>query len=408
MAFYQREKVNPLGLVPPAAAPDPVLHLALLPAALATEFKADIADNPGFLAIDNLAEKVTDPVLLGVLIVLYVGTQLAASAVTAISADPMQRRIMFALPFVFVIFIVNFEAGPDRLLDHDERLDDRAAAAGAGSCIRSRISPAAAATPTAVTAASRRAASRRAPTPAAGGARPATAAVRSRREGRKAPRRNGGLREGAAAVAAQEEEALGAPALSSEELVAEAQGETLGEAKWAAMKELETPLPGPDRGLRALRRGRGRRRRRSGARARRGRRGGLAGRRGDDPGGARRARARRSWGGSCTRSGCTRPWTSTRATDEIRATVNGDELGLLIGKHGATIDALQHLAFRAAFRGEDDAQAGVGRRGRLPRAARGRAAPDGGPRRGRGAPATAGPWSSSRCARPSARSCTPI
>jgi YidC/Oxa1 family membrane protein insertase len=50
-------------------------------------------------------------VLLGVLIVLYVGTQLAASAVTAISADPMQRRIMLALPFVFVIFIINFEAG---------------------------------------------------------------------------------------------------------------------------------------------------------------------------------------------------------------------------------------------------------------------------------------------------------
>src|SRR4029078_751195 len=39
--------------------------------------------------------------------------------------------------------------------------------------------------------------------------------------------------------------------------------------------------------------------------------------------------------------------------DEIRATVNGDELGLLIGKHGSTIDALQHLAFRAAFRGEE-------------------------------------------------------
>jgi YidC/Oxa1 family membrane protein insertase len=46
-----------------------------------------------------------------VLIVLYVGTQLAASAVTAISADPTQRRIMFALPFVFVIFIINFQAG---------------------------------------------------------------------------------------------------------------------------------------------------------------------------------------------------------------------------------------------------------------------------------------------------------
>src|SRR5215213_10373875 len=39
--------------------------------------------------------------------------------------------------------------------------------------------------------------------------------------------------------------------------------------------------------------------------------------------------------------------------EEIRATVNGDDLGLLIGKHGSTIDALQHLVFRAAFRGEE-------------------------------------------------------
>jgi spoIIIJ-associated protein len=40
--------------------------------------------------------------------------------------------------------------------------------------------------------------------------------------------------------------------------------------------------------------------------------------------------------------------------DEVRATVNGDDLGLLIGKHGATIDAVQHLAFRAAFRGQGE------------------------------------------------------
>jgi predicted RNA-binding protein Jag len=38
-------------------------------------------------------------------------------------------------------------------------------------------------------------------------------------------------------------------------------------------------------------------------------------------------------------------------TDEIRATVNGDDLGLLIGRHGTTIDALQHLAMRAAYHG---------------------------------------------------------
>ena len=35
--------------------------------------------------------------------------------------------------------------------------------------------------------------------------------------------------------------------------------------------------------------------------------------------------------------------------EELRATVNGDDLGLLIGKHGGTIDALQHLAARIAF-----------------------------------------------------------
>jgi YidC/Oxa1 family membrane protein insertase len=110
MAFYQREKVNPLGSCFPLLLQIP-FFISLFYLLRSDEFNADIADNTGFLAIDNLAEKVTDPVLLGVLIVLYVGTQLAASAVTAISADPTQRRIMFALPFVFVIFIVNFEAG---------------------------------------------------------------------------------------------------------------------------------------------------------------------------------------------------------------------------------------------------------------------------------------------------------
>src|ERR671910_386693 len=110
MAFYQREKVNPLGSCFPLLLQIP-FFISLFYLLRSDEFQQDISDNPGFLAIDNLAKTVSDPVLLGVLIVLYVGTQLAASAVTAISADPTQRRIMFALPFVFVIFIVNFEAG---------------------------------------------------------------------------------------------------------------------------------------------------------------------------------------------------------------------------------------------------------------------------------------------------------
>ena len=129
MAFYQREKVNPLGSCLPLLLQLP-FFIALFSLLRSAEFKEDIAGNPSFLAIDDLAEKVTDPVLLGVLIVLYVGTQLAASAVTAISADPTQRRIMFALPFVFVDLHRQLPGRPDRLLDHDQRLDDRPAAAG--------------------------------------------------------------------------------------------------------------------------------------------------------------------------------------------------------------------------------------------------------------------------------------
>jgi YidC/Oxa1 family membrane protein insertase len=113
MAFYQREKVNPLGSCLPLILQIP-FFISLFYLLRSSEFKADIAGNAAFGPINNLAEKVTfadQPALLITLIVLYVGTQLAASAVTAFSADPTQRRIMFALPFVFVIFIVNFEAG---------------------------------------------------------------------------------------------------------------------------------------------------------------------------------------------------------------------------------------------------------------------------------------------------------
>jgi YidC/Oxa1 family membrane protein insertase len=111
MAFYQREKVNPLGSCLPLVLQIP-FFISLFYLLRSAEFKADIAGNAAFGPIDNLAEKVSgDPVLLGALIVLYVGTQLAASAVTAFSADPTQRRIMFALPFVFTVFIINFQAG---------------------------------------------------------------------------------------------------------------------------------------------------------------------------------------------------------------------------------------------------------------------------------------------------------
>lgn len=39
--------------------------------------------------------------------------------------------------------------------------------------------------------------------------------------------------------------------------------------------------------------------------------------------------------------------------ERLRVELRGEDLGLLIGRHGQTIDAVQHLAYRAAFRGEE-------------------------------------------------------
>jgi spoIIIJ-associated protein len=37
--------------------------------------------------------------------------------------------------------------------------------------------------------------------------------------------------------------------------------------------------------------------------------------------------------------------------DEVRARLEGEDLGLLIGRHGQMIDAIQHIAYRIACRG---------------------------------------------------------
>lgn len=37
--------------------------------------------------------------------------------------------------------------------------------------------------------------------------------------------------------------------------------------------------------------------------------------------------------------------------EEVRAELEGDDLGLIIGRHGQVIDAIQHIAYRIACRG---------------------------------------------------------
>jgi YidC/Oxa1 family membrane protein insertase len=109
MRFYQEHKFNPLGSCLPLVLQFPVF-LALFYLLRSTEFKQDIRGEESFLFIQNLAEPATGWVL-AVLAAVYVGTQLAASLVTAISADRMQRYLILALPFIFVPFILSFQTG---------------------------------------------------------------------------------------------------------------------------------------------------------------------------------------------------------------------------------------------------------------------------------------------------------
>ena len=130
MKFYRENQVNPLGSCLPLLLQLPVfLSLFYM---LRRDLKLDICGpasailkvgpisttpcekvDPGsaqFLFIPDLTDKATGGVLV-VLILLYVGTQLASSVLMSVSADPMQRRLMMVLPLIFVAFIINFPAG---------------------------------------------------------------------------------------------------------------------------------------------------------------------------------------------------------------------------------------------------------------------------------------------------------
>jgi YidC/Oxa1 family membrane protein insertase len=139
MKFYQENKVNPLGSCLPLIAQMPVfISLFYM---LRRDLKHDIC--PGIVGyaaeahksvnnlscsqfseatggaargdwsfgfIPDLTAKATGAVLV-TLILLYVGSQLASSLLMTVSADKSQRRMMIALPLVFVAFIINFPAG---------------------------------------------------------------------------------------------------------------------------------------------------------------------------------------------------------------------------------------------------------------------------------------------------------
>jgi YidC/Oxa1 family membrane protein insertase len=137
MKFYKENEINPFGSCLPLVAQLPVfislfymlradLRKNICPAkqpgahlldghwvfaSHAKTVACGHSPGAGFLFIHDLTNNATG-VTLVVLILLYVGTQLASTVMMQTpNMDQTQRRLMLLLPLFFVIFIINYPAG---------------------------------------------------------------------------------------------------------------------------------------------------------------------------------------------------------------------------------------------------------------------------------------------------------
>jgi YidC/Oxa1 family membrane protein insertase len=133
MKFYKENKINPLASCLPLVMQLPVfvslfymlrtdlkericgpaLHAHGIISAKAIEKATcnQVAPHSAkFLFLPDITSKATG-VALVVLIVLYVGSQLASTLIATATADPNQRRLMLLLPVVFVVILYRYPAG---------------------------------------------------------------------------------------------------------------------------------------------------------------------------------------------------------------------------------------------------------------------------------------------------------
>jgi spoIIIJ-associated protein len=155
------------------------------------------------------------------------------------------------------------------------------------------------------------------------------------------------------------------PTASTHSLEVEGTGETVGEAKWSALRELERRFPGLDkadvsfevltegeRGLLGV--GYAAARviaRLAGATAA----AGPPAREAHTPG-SPAARLQDLLERICAAVGAPATVTVTEDESALLARISGGDLGLVIGKHGQTIDAIQYLANAIVYRGAADGE----------------------------------------------------
>lgn len=108
MEFYKKNEINPLASCWPLLLQLPIF-IALFYLLRGDEFTTEI-HGAGWLGIQNLSDPATGATLI-FLLVLYVATMIGSTSIMAASAEGPQRYIMFALPVIFVPFVINFPAG---------------------------------------------------------------------------------------------------------------------------------------------------------------------------------------------------------------------------------------------------------------------------------------------------------
>jgi YidC/Oxa1 family membrane protein insertase len=114
MKFYRENKVNPAASCLPILLQIPVF-IALF--YVLRGFEKDVlpeypASDLGWLhVVPNITDNINSHWSGWVLLVIYIGSQVASTFFMSTTMDPRQRWIFLALPFVFAFVIVNFPMG---------------------------------------------------------------------------------------------------------------------------------------------------------------------------------------------------------------------------------------------------------------------------------------------------------
>jgi YidC/Oxa1 family membrane protein insertase len=114
MKFYRENKVNPLASCLPIVLQLPIFFALFF---VLRDFEKEVfpkypESDLGWLGlVPNITENINEHWSGWLLLVVYVVSQLASTYFMSTTMDPRQRYIFFALPFLFVFFVINFPIG---------------------------------------------------------------------------------------------------------------------------------------------------------------------------------------------------------------------------------------------------------------------------------------------------------